>query len=251
MKDYRLYVFDMDGVLFRGDEPTAGGPEVVIEIFEGGATVRYLTNNSTRTRREYAEKLHGMGYPAEPGMVYTSAIGAGIYLGRTSAYVVGEDGLRIELESAGCSVVGGQAADWVVAGACWGLTYAMIDEAQWRIRQGSRYLATNTDNTYPIEDGRVRPGAGAVVAAISAAAERGPEVVIGKPEPMLLRMIWSETEISPTETLLVGDRLDTDIECAVRAGCDSALVLTGAHGKNDLRNASSRPTYVYGSVADL
>lgn len=251
MKEYNLYIFDMDGVLFRGDEPTPNGPEIVNEIAGGGAMIRYLTNNSTRTRRDYAEKLFNMGYPAEPAMIYTSAAGAAIYLGETSAYVVGEEGLRKELSSVGCQVVDDKPATWVVVGACRGLTYAMIDEAQWRIRQGSRFLATNLDKTYPIEGDRVRPGAGAVVAAVETAAEQAPEVVIGKPGTTLLRMIWSETEASPDETLLIGDRLDTDIACAVAAGCDSALVLTGASSQADLKKSHFRPIYIYGSIADL
>ncbi|MEO7453138.1 MAG: HAD-IIA family hydrolase [Fimbriimonadales bacterium] len=250
MKDYRLYVFDMDGVLFRGDEVTPGGPETINDIHKSGALIRYLTNNSTKTRREYAEKLYEMGYPAEPAQIYTSAIGAAIYLGKNSAYVIGEDGLRAELRSAGCNVTDGD-ADWVVVGACWSLTYTMIDEAQWRIRQGARFLATNTDATYPIEGGRVRPGAGACVAAVATAAEREPEIVIGKPHTTLLQMIWSETEASPADTLLVGDRLDTDIACALNAGCDSALVLTGASTDRDLKSTNLKPTYIYGSVADL
>jgi HAD superfamily hydrolase (TIGR01450 family) len=251
MKDYGLYVFDMDGVLFRGDEPTPGGPEVVREIAEGGALVRYLTNNSTKTRREFAEKLYEMGYPSEPAMIYTSAVGAAIYLGHTSAYVVGEEGLRSELESVGCNVVEDDPAAWVVVGACWTVTYAMIDEAQWRIRQGARFLATNMDSTYPIENGRLRPGAGSIVAAVRTAAEHDPDVVIGKPEPTLMRMIWSETEIGAESTLLIGDRLDTDVASAFNAGCDSALVLTGANSQAELRGSRWRPTYIYGSVADL
>ena len=249
MKEYQLYVFDMDGVLFRGEEPIEGGKELVNELIAEGRLIRYLTNNSTKTRREYAEKLYRMGYPAEPAQIYTSAAGAAFYLGSTSAYVVGESGLRYELEAVGCRVTDGP-AEWVVAGACWGLTYAMIDEAQWRIREGARFLATNTDSTYPIEEGRVKPGAGAVVAAIATAAERGPEVVIGKPQPTLLKMIWSETEIAPDHTLLIGDRLDTDIACAINAGCDSALVLTGATAEKHLKNGA-KPTYIYRSVANL
>ena len=249
MKDYRLYVFDMDGVLFRGSEPIPGGVGLIRELQESGASVRYLTNNSTKTRRQYAEFLFSLGYPSEPAQIYTSAIGAAIYLGETTAYVVGEGGLRSELQSVGCRVVDSEPADWVVAGACWSLTYPMIDEAQWRIRQGARFLATNTDSTYPIEGDRVKPGAGAVVAAIATAAEASP-VVVGKPEPTLMRMIWSETEIAPTDTLLVGDRIETDIACAVAAGCDSALVLSGASCERDIESGT-RPTYIYGSVADI
>jgi HAD superfamily hydrolase (TIGR01450 family) len=250
MKDYRLYVFDMDGVLFRGDEVTPGGPEVLHDLHKSGVLIRYLTNNSTKNRREYAEKLYAMGYPAEPAQIYTSASGAAIYLSGSSAFVIGEDGLRSELQSTNCQVTDGP-ADWVVVGACWSLTYAMIDAAQWRIRQGAKFLATNTDATYPIENDRVKPGAGACVAAIATAAEKQPDVVIGKPQTALLQMIWSESEAEPAETLMIGDRIDTDIACAVNAGCDSALVLTGAATDLHLKASQIRPTYIYGSVADL
>ena len=250
MRDYQLYVFDMDGVLFRGEEVIPGGPERVNDILKTGASIRYLTNNSTKTRRDYAEKLYGMGYPAEPAQIYTSASGTGIYLAGSSVYMVGEDGLRSELTALGCKVTEND-GDWVVVGACWGLTYAMIDEAQWRVRQGARFLATNTDATYPIEGDRVRPGAGACVAAVATAAEQQPEIVIGKPQTTLLEMIWSETEIPRQNTLIIGDRLDTDIALAENAGCDSALVLTGAHTERSLKNSPHKPTYIYGSVADL
>src|SRR5688500_1101329 len=240
----------MDDVLFRVEEHIHGGQEIDNELADEGRVNRYLTNNSTKSRREYAEKLFGFGYRAEPAQIYTSAAGAAIFLGESSAYVVGEDGLRNELAHVGCRVVQGEPADWVVVGACWGLTYAMIDEAQWRIRQGARFLATNRDNTYPIEGDRVKPGAGAVVAAVATAAEQEPESVIGKPQPTLLRMIWSETEVPPDQTLLVGDRLDTDIACAVAGGCDSALVLTGASKNTDLQ-AGPTPTDTYASVPHL
>jgi HAD superfamily hydrolase (TIGR01450 family) len=240
----------MDGVLFRGEKVIPGGPETVNDILKTGASIRYLTNNSTKTRRDFAEKLYGMGYPAEPAQIYTSASGTGIYLAGSSAYVIGEEGLRSELAALGCKVIE-SAAEWVVVGACRVLTYAMIDEAQWRIRQGARFLATNTDATYPIEGDRVRPGAGACVAAVATAAEQQPEIVIGKPQTTLLEMIWSETEIPKQNTLIIGDRLDTDIALAENAGCDSALVLTGAHSNLSLKSSPHKPTLIYGSVADL
>jgi 4-nitrophenyl phosphatase len=250
MKEYSLYVLDMDGVLFRGEDPVPGGPEAVKRLKSAGAKIRYLTNNSTRTRAQYAEFLESLGYSAQPFEIYTSAQGAALFLGSTSAYVVGEHGLRSELKSVGCKIATDTVADWVVVGACWTLTYDMIDEAQWRVRQGAKFLATNLDATFPVEGGRLRPGAGSIVAAIATASEASPDVIIGKPEQTLLRMIWLETGASPEATLLVGDRLDTDIACANAAGCDSALVLTGATTEWK-RQGKLGPTYVHETVADL
>ncbi|MBA3726175.1 MAG: HAD-IIA family hydrolase [Armatimonadetes bacterium] len=251
MRRYELCVFDLDGVLYRGNSAISGAPDALRALRGHGSTVRFMTNNSTLTRKAFADKLNEMGFEARPAEIYTSAAGAAIALAGASVFVVGEEGLREELREMGCRIVRDEASDWVVVGACWGLTYAMIDEAQWRVRQGDRFMATNLDPTYPIEDGRVKPGAGAVVAAIATASEKDPEITIGKPEPTLVRMIWAETEISPDETLVVGDRLDTDIECAARAGCDSALVLTGVISKADLKSAKQQPTYICADVGEI
>lgn len=230
MKEYRLYIFDMDGVLFCGDTPVPGARETLAELRRRGAVVRFLTNNSTKTREHNARILLGMGFEAQVEEVFTSAIATARYLQGSSAWVLGEPGLFEELRSGGVEVVTDGDAEWVVVGLQRNLTYEQIDEAQWRIRCGARFLATNRDATYPVEK-RVRPGAGMVVAAVAAAAEREPEVVIGKPEPTMLRMMLDEAGVDTSEALLIGDRLDTDIECARRAGCDSVLVLTGVTGE--------------------
>jgi HAD superfamily hydrolase (TIGR01450 family) len=247
VKRYGLVIFDLDGVLYRGDEPIPGAAQAVSRIESSGAQVRYLTNNSTQTRASFAAKLTALGITAKPCQVFTSAAGAGRLLSGSSAFVIGEEGLRDELRQAGCEVVESGEAECVVVGACWGLTYAMLDDAQWRIRCGARYLATNLDSTFPVEGGRLRPGAGAIVAAVSAASGREPEIVVGKPEPTLVDLILAETKLSKAETLLVGDRMDTDIECARRAGVDSALVLTGVTATA----TAGQATYVLESVALL
>ena len=226
MKEYRLYIFDMDGVLFRGDMPVPGARETLDELRRRGAVVRFLTNNSTKTREHNARILREMGFSAQADEVFTSAVATARFLRGSTAWVLGEPGLFDELRDGGVEVVADGDAEWVVVGLQRDLTYDQIDEAQWRIRSGARFLATNRDVTYPVEK-RVRPGAGMVVAAVAAAAEQEPEVVMGKPEPTMVRMILDEADADPSDALLIGDRLDTDIECARRAGCDSVLVLTG------------------------
>jgi 4-nitrophenyl phosphatase len=242
MRKYKLYVVDLDGVLYRGEEVIPGAVEAVSRIRER-AEIRFLTNNSTLARSDFADKLLRLGFNANPAEIYTSAFGAAIIVRDSSGYVVGEDGLRAELNMGGFTER--EEGAWVVAGACWHLTYKMIDEAQWLIRNGASFLATNLDATYPVEDGRVKPGAGAVIAAIATAAGKEPDIVVGKPEPTLINMIWAETGISPGDTVVIGDRLETDIECARRAGCDSALVLTGVMSKGDFKNARLMPSFVF------
>lgn len=251
MKQYDLYIFDLDGVLYRGDEVIHETPEAIARLKERGALIKYLTNNSSKTRRQYADKLNALGFSATENDVYSSASATATFLQQAiakSVFIVGEEGLREEIESKGVPI-DDETADWVVVGICRSLTYERIDQAQDRIRSGARFLATNLDATFPDTGGRIRPGAGSMVAAVATAAGKPPDVLIGKPEPTIVRQIWADTGLSPHRTLLVGDRLDTDIQCAHNAGCDSALVLTGVH--TDPEHRTPKPTYVLGSAAEV
>jgi 4-nitrophenyl phosphatase len=251
VKQYDLYIFDLDGVLYRGDEVIQGTPEAIGRLKERGALTKFLTNNSSKTRRQYTDKLNALGFLATENDVYSSASATATFLKQANAnsvFIVGEDGLREEIEDRGIPT-DGEIADWVVVGICRSLTYELIDQAQARIRAGAKFLATNLDATYPDSGGRIRPGAGSMVAAVSTAAGKSPDVLIGKPEPTIVRQIWVDTGVSPDRTLLVGDRLDTDIQCASNAGCDSALVLTGVH--SELEHLKPKPTYILNSAAEV
>lgn len=226
MKRYRLYLLDMDGVLFRGKTAIPGAADAVQRIRQAGALVRFLTNNSTKTREHNARILREFGMEASPNEIMTTAVAAARFLGGRTAWALGEPGLHEELLAGNVKLVRDEPAEWVVVGLQRDLSYGQIDEAQWRIRTGAKFLATNRDATYPVE-GRVMPGAGAIVAAVATAAGKEPDLVIGKPEPRMIQCLLEETGVRPEEALLVGDRLDTDIECARRAGCDALLVLTG------------------------
>lgn len=226
MKQYRLYLLDMDGVLFRGQTVIPGAADAVRQIRERGAFVRFFTNNSTKTREHNARILQDFGIEAAPDEIMTSAVAAARFLRGTTAWALGEPGLHEELRAGGVHLVESGPAEWVVVGLQRNLSYHQIDEAQWRIRCGAKFVATNRDATYPIED-RVMPGAGAIVAAVATAAGKEPDVVMGKPEPRMIEAVLEETGVRREDALLVGDRLDTDIECARRAGCDAILVLTG------------------------
>lgn len=248
---YRLYIFDMDGTLFRGREPTPGAVAAVNEIERGGAIVRYVTNNSSSTRDLYAAKLASMGFAGHADQVYSSARAAADWIvahGIESVFLVGESGLEAEICAVGARVLNpgpipgcATGADAVVAGICRGITYDWIAEAMRQIMRGAQFVATNPDATYPLEGGRLEPGAGAIVSAIQTCSSTSP-IVVGKPDPYLIEMILQETGIAPGECLVVGDRVDTDIEAGRRAGCSTHLVLCGVateapHGQswsNDL-----------------
>jgi 4-nitrophenyl phosphatase len=192
-----------------------------------GAEVRYLTNNSTQLRETYVQKLERMGFEVRPEWVYSSAMGAAQLLKGTltRAFVVGEEGIVSALGHVGIKVH--EDPEAVVVGMCRHFDYDLLNEAlQFLLNPEVRFVATNRDATYPLEGGRVVPGAGSIVAAIATASGREPEVV-GKPSPFLIEWILNDAGILPEDVLVVGDRLDTDIEAGVRARCPVHLVLSG------------------------
>ncbi len=231
---YRGYVFDLDGTLYRGEEAISGAVEKVRELAEAGAVVRYVTNNSTQTPEFFSDKLRRLGFACEPSQVMSSAVGTAKYLADQalrSAFVVGEAGLVKVLGEHGVrAVMGEDSAEAVVVGLCHTFTYELMREAMHRIRAGARFVATNPDATFPAEKGRLDPGAGSMVAAIRACSETEP-VVIGKPKPYLIQASMEGAGLTPDDTLVVGDRMDTDIESGRACGCDTFLVLTGVETK--------------------
>ncbi|MEA2554506.1 MAG: hypothetical protein QOJ65_2682 [Fimbriimonadaceae bacterium] len=241
MRLYELYIFDLDGTLFRGNEPLPGAVETVAELRKRKARIRFLTNNSSQTRQAYVEKLGSMGFKLEDTEVYSSAIGTAAYCkeaGLAKLFVVGESGLVKTLREAELEVINadpsgsvGPATDYeqaeaVVAGIHRLFTYTMMSAAMQHVLQGARLIATNTDATYPLEEDRLIPGAGAIVSSLETCT--GQEAfVVGKPNPFLIELVMRDGGISAKDTLVVGDRYETDIESGIRAGCDTHLVLTG------------------------
>ncbi len=235
MRQYKLYIFDLDGTLYRGAVAIPHAVEVVNELKKRGAGIRYLTNNSGQTRTFYQAKLTGLGFPCEENEIYSSALGAAqicLDKGYRSAFYVGQPGLAQTLKEAGVSVVNREweqaqsGAQVVVAGICRSFTYAWMNSALQQILAGSDFIATNTDATYPIEDGKVEPGAGAIVASIKACSGREPYVV-GKPNPFLIDLVIKDAGIKKGEVIAVGDRYETDILSGKNAGVATHLVLTG------------------------
>lgn len=224
----RAYLFDLDGTLFRGSDPIPGGPDAVNELRKRGAAIRFITNNSTKTQNEFGAKLRNMGYVADDKEVLSTADGAAVHLresGFKKAYVIGESGLKTTLAESGVAVLEEGDAEVVVVGLSRNFDYTMMSEAMNRIRAGAAFVATNGDKTYPVENGLI-PGTGSLVAAVQACSGVDP-FVIGKPNPFLVQAALHGLNMTPDEVLVVGDRMDTDIEAGKRAGCPTWLVLSG------------------------
>lgn len=256
---FDTFVFDLDGVVYRGKHPLPHAIEVLNLLQDSGRRVFFLTNNSGATRQQYAEKLQSMGVEAQPEQFITSAWATALYLQRAldrgaRLFVVGEPGLKQELCAAGFEVVESVEPEIpaaVVVGIDRAFSYERLAQAQYAILNGARFIATNADATYPAED-RLLPGAGAMVAAIATATGHKPRI-IGKPNPQILQPYIERGQIRPEQTLLVGDRLDTDIALANLLHIPCALVLTGVSTREDVACAplEQLPQWVLNNLADL
>ena len=254
----------MDGVVNLGETPIPGAAAAITALQNAGRAVYFLTNNSSRSRAHYVQKLARFGVVTEPRFVYTSAYATALYLvskggvGKT-VFIVGEHGLAEELEAAGLKVV--LAADdepytqidYVVVGIDSAFTYAKLRYAHAAITRGhAELIATNRDSTYPTENGEI-PGGGSIVASVATAAGREP-ITIGKPEPYGLELILRDAGATVDQADVVGDRLDTDIAAGNRLGVSTTLVLTGVTSREmaaDPINPLWRPTRIVGTLAEI
>lgn len=247
-------LFDLDGVIYRGAQPVPHAPESVAAAREAGLQVAFVTNNASRTPQQVAEQIRAAGVPAEPGDVITSAqVAADVLASRLPAgaavLVVGADGLRDAVAERGLVVVDNAADDpaAVVQGHNPDTGWRQLAEAVAAIRDGALWVASNRDSTLPTERG-LMPGNGAFVQVVAGVLGREPDVVAGKPDRTMHEASVRRT--AARAPLVIGDRLDTDIEGATNAGTDSLLVLTGVSTPAELyaAPAACRPTYL---AADL
>ncbi|QLQ35302.2 HAD-IIA family hydrolase [Micromonospora robiginosa] len=254
---YALVAFDLDGVIYLIDRPIPGAVEAVGRLRAEGRAIAYATNNASRRSSEVADLLTGMGVPAEPAEVLTSAAAtAELLADRLPAgapvLVVGAEALRAELRAVGLRPVSTAEEQPAAVAQGYGpqVGWSDLAEASLAVRAGAPWYATNTDRTLPSPRGPL-PGNGSLVAVLRTALDRDPDVVVGKPEPALFATAARRARTG--RTLVVGDRLDTDIEGARRAGLDSLLVLTGVSDAAELLAApdSRRPAYVSFDLAGL
>jgi HAD superfamily hydrolase (TIGR01450 family) len=246
---YDTLLLDLDGVVYLGRHAVPGAPESLEAARAGGARLAYVTNNASRTPAAIATHLRELGVPAAADDVVTSAQAAARLVAErvppgSNVLVVGGSGLRLAVRDRGLRPVSTalEAPVAVVQGIAPGLSYGLLAEGALAVRQGALFVASNGDSTMPTGRGEL-PGNGAMVRVIATATGVEP-VYAGKPDPPLHRESMIRT--GARRPLVVGDRLDTDIEGANNAGVDSLLVLTGVATPLDLLTAAPRhrPTYV-------
>ena len=237
----RGLILDMDGVLWKDSEPIIDMPAVFSRFTELGLKVSLATNNATKTVDEYRQKILGFGVDLDPCQIVNSSQSAGFYLQEKypqggAVFVVGESGLINTLAEYGFNAADrpeGRDILAVVAGMDRTLTFEKVRRATMLIRQGVPFIGTNPDRTFPTPEGLI-PGAGSILALLETATDVRPTIT-GKPAPTLFRLAMARMGLRPEETLVVGDRLDTDIAGGQGVGCVTAVVLSGVSSIQDVQ----------------
>jgi 4-nitrophenyl phosphatase len=252
--DIQGVIADMDGVLWRGDEPLPGMDAFFALLHEADIPFMLATNNSSKTRTDYIHKLAKMGVTtvAESNII-TSGTATIDFLLReypigADVQVLGGAGLHQMMQEAGFPLVE-QGAEVVVVGLDFDVTYDKIKRAVLDIRAGARFIATNPDPTFPSPEGQI-PGNGALVAAVQTGAGTPPEFM-GKPHAPMFETALAAMGTDPAHTLMIGDRLNTDIQGAAALGMPTALLLSGVTTQDDLITSDIQPTIAYEGVGDV
>lgn len=246
------YICDMDGVLVRGSQVVPGANEFIQRLQRAGAKFLVLTNNSLYTPRDLYVRLQRIGLDVPANAIYTSALATAQFLSTQhpggSAFVIGEAGLTTALHDAGY-IITDQQPEYVVLGETTAYSFERITQAMRLVAAGARFIATNPDVSGPGEGGMV-PATGAVAALISAATGVQP-YYIGKPNPLIMRTALRALDAHSEDSVMVGDRMDTDIIIGTESGLETILVLTGVTRREDVGRYPYRPTQIVESVADI
>jgi NagD protein len=246
------WLTDMDGVLMREEQALPGAAEFLARLAERGRRYLVITNNSIFTPRDLSARLAHSGLDIPEESIWTSALATATFLAdqlpHGSAYVIGEAGVTTALHEVGYTLTE-RSPDFVVLGETRTYSFEAITRAIRLIEKGARFIATNPDVSGPSEEGPL-PATGAVAALITAATHQRPYFV-GKPNPMMLRSALNRIEAHSENTVMIGDRMDTDVIAGIEAGLDTILVLTGSTRSGDVERFPYRPGRVLDSIADV
>jgi len=248
----RSYLIDMDGVLVRGADPIPGADAFLTRLAERGAKYLVLTNNPKYTQADLSDRLSRLGLSVPPASIFTSAMATVSFLksqkGNGKVFVIGESGLTSPLHEAGFIIT--DLEPWyVVLGETNSYNFQLITTAIRLIDKGARFIATNPDPSGP-GDGGLVPACGAMAALIEKATGISP-FFVGKPNPLMMRTALNYLGVHSENTVMVGDRMDTDMVAGVESGMETVLVLSGVTRKEDVQRYPYQPTRIVESVADI
>ncbi|KAF8265670.1 2-phosphoglycolate phosphatase [Lactarius quietus] len=280
LEKYDTWMLDCDGVLWHGDRLIDGAVEFLEILRSQRKRVLFVTNNATKSRRNYKKKFDGLGIEAHVDEVFGSAYAAAVYLSSVlkfpkdkKVYVIGMSGLEDELRSEGVSFIGGTdpadntltapgeippdpSVGAVLIGLDTSINYTKLSRAFRYLHSNPEcfFLATNEDSTFPSDKGLL-PGAGAILAPlVTALGPNRPVTAIGKPSRLMLDAIKAKHNFDPKRTIMVGDRLNTDIQFGKSGGVATLLVMTGITSEAELTGPNPSPIvpdYVTASIGDL
>jgi 4-nitrophenyl phosphatase len=259
LRAVRGVLFDMDGVIYVGARPLPGVQDAIDYLTSTGRAFLFVTNNASKTAEQFVERLAEMNIHVRPDQVLGSAEATACWLAeqvdrqgwpRGPVLVVGQDGLRVALRKNGFELTTDpNAATYAVAGINFELTYEELAGVTLAIRGGAKFIGTNSDATYPSERGPL-PGAGSILALLTTATGQQP-LVIGKPNRGMYEQSMARLGLTVDQTLMVGDRYDTDISGAILLGLWTAGVLTGISTRTDFERASPPPDLIVDDLTDL
>ena len=257
----RLFLLDMDGTLYLGDDVFDGAVDFIHSISETGRNYIYLTNNSSRAGVDYITRLRKLGFPCEAENVFTSGMATGEFLNQNypgaKVYLAGTKAFYRELQSYGIDLVNDEnghtdvdTVDVVVQGFDTELVYEKLDLACHFLRRGAKFIAANPDWVCPMPADEVLPDCGSICALLTAASGVKPEY-IGKPNRNMIDVVSKMTGVPNENICAVGDRLYTDIAVAANAGSVSVCVLSGESSEQDIAESEVKPDYVLKDVTEI
>jgi len=257
LRRIRHLALDMDGTIYRGGTLFDFTRPFLASMDERGIGYTFLTNNSSKSVKDYVEHLRRFGIEARDNQVYTSVLCTMDYLRKAlpdvwRLYILGTPSLRLEFVEAGFEDVGDEGEPQaVVVGFDTGLVYPRLCKAAWWIKQGKPFIATHPDRICPTDQPTILVDCGAICACLESATGRKPVAVLGKPDPWMLRGILGRHGLAPDELAMVGDRLYTDMTMARGAGVVGVLVLTGEATAEETARCPTPPDLIVPSLKEL
>lgn len=253
MKNYRGYLIDLDGTIYRGKQPIKYAKEFVEYLQQNNIPFMFVTNNSTKEPQAVVKNLaENCDIHVGVDNVFTTAMATAAYLKQNATkektvYCIGEQGLKKALTDVGVQFEE-QNPNYVVVGLDYDVTYHKFELATLAIRNGAKFIGTNADTNLPNERGLV-PGAGSVIGLVKIATQQEP-LFIGKPEAIIMQMALAKMKLSADETVMVGDNYNTDIKAGINSKMDTLLVYTGVSTKEQVAAEKIKPTHQVDSLGE-
>jgi len=248
----KAFISDMDGVIYHGNKLLPGVPEFVDWLKKENKKFLFLTNSSERTPRELQEKMSRLGIELDTGVFYTSALATASFLAGQkpggTAYIIGEAGLINAMYNAGYTM-NNVNPDYVVVGETRSYSFEKIEQAVNMVLNGSKLIGTNPDLTGPVENGII-PATRALISPIELATGTS-AYYVGKPNPLMMRIALKMLGASPEDSIIIGDRMDTDIIAGIESEIDTLLVLSGISTIKTASKFPYMPHYILDGISDI